>query len=91
MPFEQQEKYLEDNELCVGLVDGPTEVTPLRDDQLTELYAVGVQAAACLEGLGYSIDPPSLQTFIDTCYTGSPFTVHRSRRSVPSVLVQDRI
>lgn len=82
IPEEQLAQFEEDSGACLEQVDGTTEVIPLNDEQLTRLYGLEVAAAECLTGLGWVVEPPSLQTFIGTYYTGTPFTAHGSLGSL---------
>lgn len=82
IPKEQLPAFNADNLICLEQVDGTSEWVPLNEEELTELYGLEVAAAECLNELGWEVDPPSLQTFIDTYYTGSPFVAHGSLGSL---------
>lgn len=75
IPEEQLPQFQTDSENCIAGIDGSSEVIPLTQEQLTELYGLEVAAAECLSGMGYSVDVPTLQTYTDT-YSTEPFIAH---------------
>lgn len=70
---ENPEIYGDDAQIQAALtaceqIVGPEPVpAPPTDEEITNLYEQSLQAAACLEGLGYTIsEPPSLEEFIES-------------------------
>jgi hypothetical protein len=76
VPEEQLSQFNLDSEMCLEQVAGPIDTTPLTDEELVRLYEVEGESVECLATLGYAIDLPSLQTFMDGYHNGAPFTAY---------------
>lgn len=55
---------------------GEPDTSPLSDAELADVYALELEAAECLRGLGHTIEVPSLQAFIDGYLSENPFVAH---------------
>lgn len=73
---EQVSVYNEDLEACTQEVLGNVDTSPLNDSELADLFEVENGVASCLEDLGYEVEVPSLQVFIDGYHSGNPFTAY---------------
>ncbi len=69
---EQVDVFNEDFNECSEEVQGGAEVAPMTDTELAEYYPFVVEEAQCLKGLGYDIEIPSMQVFLDT-YQEDPY------------------
>jgi hypothetical protein len=77
VPPEQMPVFEEDSQACtdaISLEMGWNE-EPLTEEELSRLYELEVEAADCLRGMGYTLEVPTLQAFIDT-YRTEPFIAH---------------
>lgn len=52
---------------CEAILGPEPAVAPATDEEITSLYEQSLEAAACIEALGYSISaPPSLEEYIES-------------------------
>lgn len=68
--------FEKDLEECTNEVRGDEPIAPLTDDDLAEFYELEKAAAECLGSLGYEIEVPTLQVFIDRFRGDNPFLAH---------------
>jgi hypothetical protein len=83
VPPEQSSVYSADVEDCTQKVLGDVDMSPLSDAELADLYEVELEVASCLEGLGYEIDVPTLQAFIDSYHSDAPFSTYAALYGSP--------
>ena len=76
VPPEQRDIFASDLEGCTADVYGTVEAVPLDDDDYVRLYELEIEAATCLVDLGYTINPPSQQAFIDSYKGPEPYSAH---------------
>lgn len=77
VPPEQMSVFEEDSQGCIDEVSSRMgwSSNPLTERELGALYDLEVAAAECLRGMGYMLEVPTLQTFIDS-YKTEPFIAH---------------
>jgi hypothetical protein len=68
VPPEQADRYHEANVECQARY-GFDKMTKMTDEELGEQYQFELQVKECLEGLGYVIELPTEQVYIDTYYS----------------------
>lgn len=83
VPPEQMQLYNADAEACTSEVLGDVSTDPLTDSELADLFLVESDVAECLERLGYVVELPSLQVFIDGYRSGEPFTSFSALFGIP--------
>jgi len=80
---EQLDVFNEDLSACVEQLNARRDVAPLSESELKSIYLLEKDAATCLEGLGYTPEVPSLQTYLDLYAAGNPYTAHSSLGPLP--------
>ncbi|MHA6694913.1 hypothetical protein [Homoserinimonas sp. A520] len=70
VPAEQADKYHAANVECQARY-GFDKMTKMTDEELGEQYHFELQVKECLEGLGYVIELPTKQVYIDTYYSAA--------------------
>lgn len=85
---EQLELFNEDLNACTEAVQGQ-EFSTLTDAELEKYYPFVLAEAECLEELGFDLDVPSVQVFVDT-YRDDPF-VPRAEVGPVSAEESDRL
>ncbi|MCC7128625.1 MAG: hypothetical protein IT192_07405 [Microbacteriaceae bacterium] len=69
VPPEQEDRFKDDLGACVKEVNGSETFSPLSHEELAEMYELERQSVKCLQELGYQLELPTLQAYIDTYYS----------------------
>jgi hypothetical protein len=75
VPEEQADRFQEDFMECAEQLT-PEEAIPLTDAEIERLYLLEVDNTRCLNRLGYALEAPSLQVFLDRYKSGRPYIAH---------------
>jgi hypothetical protein len=75
VPEEQADRFQEDFMECAEQLT-PEEAIPLTDAEIERLYLLEVDTTRCLNRLGYALEAPSLQVFLDRYKSGRPYIAH---------------